>query len=100
MTGKKLTNRNQRILTVVSSDELRDALPESGIFDMLDCEVELLCPPTAATSEIEKMVTVIESMINVTDFRVLGVPRSEDEQSYILKITNVPLEIAKRKIKG
>jgi hypothetical protein len=95
-----MTTGNQRILTVTSSDELRDALPESGIFDMLDCEVELLCPPTAATSEIEKMVTVIESMINVTDFRVLGIPRSEDEQSYILTITNVPLEIAKKRIKG
>ena len=95
-----MTSRVQRILTVADSDELRDALPESGIFDMLDCEVELLCPPTAATSEIEKMVTVIESMINVTDFRVLGIPRSEEEQSYILTITNVPLEIAKKRIKG
>jgi hypothetical protein len=46
------------------------------------------------------MVTVIESMINVTDFRVTGIPRSEDEQSYILTITNVPAEIAKRRIKG
>jgi hypothetical protein len=95
-----MTNRLQRILTVTSSDDLRDALPESGIFDMLDCEVELLCPPTAATSEIEKMVTVIESMINVTDVRVTGIPRSENEQNYILTITNVPLEIANRRVKG
>jgi hypothetical protein len=92
--------RSQRILTVSGSDELRDILPESGIFDMLDCEVELLCPPTAATSEIEKMVTVIESMINVTDVRVTGVPRFEDEQSYTVKISNVPIEVAKGKLRG
>jgi hypothetical protein len=92
--------RNQKILTVSSSDELRDALPESGIFDMLDCQVELLCPPTAATSEIEKMVTIIESMINVTDVRVTGVPRFEDEQTYKITIQDVPLEVARGRKKG
>jgi hypothetical protein len=95
-----MTSRNQRTLTVSSSDELRDALPGSGIFDMLDCEVELLCPPTAATSEIEKMVTVIESMINVTDVRVTGVPRFEDEQTYTITIQDVPLEVARGRKKG
>jgi hypothetical protein len=95
-----MTNRNPRILTVTSSDELRDALPESGIFDMLDCEVELLCPPTAPTSEIEKMVTIIESMINVTDVRVTGVPRFEDEQTYKITIQDVPLEVARGRKKG
>lgn len=95
-----MTLQTKKTIVVSSSGELRDALPESGVFDMLDCDVELLCPPTTPTSEIEKMVTVIESMINVTDFRVTGIPRSEDEQSYILTITNVPAEIAKRRIKG
>lgn len=95
-----MTYKPQRVLTVSGSNELRDILPESGVFDMLDCEVELLCPPTAATSEIEKMVAVIESMINVTDVRVTGTPRSEDEQSYIVKISNVPIEVAKGKLRG
>jgi hypothetical protein len=95
-----MKNEPKRILTVSSSDELRDILPESGLFDMMDCEVELLCPPTAETSEIEKMVTVIESMINVTDVRVTGVPRFEDEQTYTVKISNVPIEFAKGKVRG
>jgi hypothetical protein len=67
---------------------------------MLDCEVELLCPPAAATSEIEKMVTIIESMINVTDVRVTGVPRFEDDQSFTITISNVPIEVAKGKLRG
>jgi hypothetical protein len=46
------------------------------------------------------MVTVIESMINVTDVRVTGVPRFEDEQSYTVKISNVPIEVAKGKLRG
>lgn len=90
----------KKVIIVDGSDELRDALPESGVFDMLDCEVELLCPPTAATSEIEKMVKIIESMINVTDVRVTGIPRSEDETNYMVKISNVPIEVAKGKLRG
>jgi hypothetical protein len=90
----------KRVLTVDNSDELRDVLPLSGIFDMLDCEVELLCPPTAPTSEIEKMVKIIESMINVTDVRVTGVPRSEEDLSFTVTISNVPIEVAKRKTRG
>jgi hypothetical protein len=95
-----MSNKPIRILTVLDSDELRDALPESGLFDMLDCEVELMCPPNARTSEIEKMVNIIESMINVTDVRVSGVPRSENELSYNIKISNVPREVAKTRLRG
>ncbi len=90
----------KKILTVDGSDELRDVLPLSGVFDMLDCEVDLLCPPTASTSEIEKMVNIIESMINVTDVRVIGIPRSEEDRSYTVTISNVPIEVAKRKTRG
>ena len=90
----------KKVIVVDGSDELRDALPLRGIFDMLDCEVELLCPPTAATSEIEKMVKIIESMINVTDVRVTGIPRSEDEKNYMITISNVPIEVAKGKSRG
>lgn len=88
-----------RTLEVHSADEFREMLPISGVFDMLDCEVELVCPPAAQTSEVEKMVTVIESMINVTDVRVTGVPRSESEETYLITITNVPFEISKGRTK-
>ncbi len=88
-----------RTLEVHSSDEFRELLPTSGVFDMLDCEVEVVCPPSAQTGEIEKMVTLIESMINVTDVRVVGVPRSESEETYLITITNVPFEISKGRTK-
>jgi len=94
-----MNNSPVRTITVMDADELRDALPASGLFDMLDCEVELLCPPAAQTSEIEKMVKVIESMINVTDIRVSGVPRSEEERSYKIKISDVPMEVAKTRLR-
>lgn len=91
---------NTKILTITTADELRDSLAGSGIFDMLDCEVELICPPNAQTSEIEKMVRTIESMINVVDVRVSGVPRYESDTAYTVSISNVPIEVAKGKTRG
>lgn len=88
-----------RTLEVLSADEFRDMLPNSGVFGMLDCEVEVVCPPAAEVPEIEKMVMLLESMINVTDVRIVGIPRSEEDEHYIIKITEVSTDIAKGKTK-
>lgn len=94
-----MSNQDVKILEVHTADDFRDVLPTSGVFDMLDCEVELVCPPAAQTSEIEKMVAVIESMINVTDVRVVGVPRSESDETYLITIKNVPFKMTKERPK-
>ena len=88
-----------RTLEVHSADEFREMLPTSGVFEMLDCSVELICPPGAETEEIEKMVTLIESMINVTDVRIVGVPRYEAEETYVITITDVPFHLSKGQAK-
>jgi hypothetical protein len=66
---------------------------------MLDCKVELVCPPTAETGEVEKMVNLIESMINVVDVQVVGVPRSESDETYLITITDVPFQAMKGQAK-
>lgn len=60
----------QRTVTVTNYEEFRDALPSSGLFDMTDCRVEILCPELSEVSEIQRMITLIESMVHVTDVRV------------------------------
>ena len=88
-----------KFLEVRSADEFREMLPTSGVFDMLDCEVELVCPPNAHTEEVEKMVSVIESMINVMDVRVVGTPRPENEDTYLVTITDVPFQTTRGRAK-
>lgn len=51
-------------------EEFRDSLPTSGVFEMTDCAVEICCPELAEVAEVERMVTLIESMLHVTDVRV------------------------------
>ncbi len=92
-----MTTPTKRVITVQDADELRDVLPFSGVFEMNDCEVEVACPLNATTDQIEKMVLLVESMINVTDVRVSGTPRPEFEDSYAVIVTDVPYTRATNK---
>tara|TARA_B110000503_G_scaffold96494_1_gene145085 strand:+ start:550 stop:825 length:276 start_codon:yes stop_codon:yes gene_type:complete len=59
-----------RTLTVHNYDDLREALPTSGIFEMDDISVEILCPEISEIEEVQRMVALIESMVHVTDVRI------------------------------
>ncbi len=59
-----------RTVNVKTYDEFRDMLPSSGLFDMDDCVVEIWCPEDSDVSQIEKMVHLVESMVNVVDVRI------------------------------
>lgn len=87
-----------RVLKPATPDELRDLLPNSGVFDMLDCVVEIYPPENATTDDIEKMVSTIESMINVVDVRVTSTPESihPDNTTYQVDITEVPNTLVQR----
>lgn len=59
-----------KTLTVTNYDDFRDMLPSSGLFDMTDCSVEIWCPELSEVEEVQRMVTLIESMVHVTDVRI------------------------------
>lgn len=80
---------NTKTIKTRDPDELRDLLPSSGVFEMLDCEVEIYCPEMATADDIQKMVTTIESMINVTDVRVSATPETFYLDHYRITITEV-----------
>ena len=85
-----------RTIESANADELRDKLPGSGVFDMMDCVVEIYCPLATTTEELEKMVKTIESMINVVDVRVSSTPESASKDTYHIEIKEVPIDLAKR----
>lgn len=86
-------------LQVSDYDELRDTLPSSGIFDMMDCTIEIQCPELAEAAEIERMTRLIESMVNVTDVRVSSTPEDMANIFYTVTVTEVPNPTHKRFIK-
>ena len=63
---------------------------------MLDCAVEIYCPELAVPDDIQRMVTTIESMINVVDVRVTATPQTLQNTEYQVIITEVPVDVAKR----
>lgn len=61
---------NARTLKVKTYADFRDMLPNSGLFDMTDCAVEIWCPEAAEIEEIQRMVSLVESMVHVTDVKI------------------------------
>lgn len=57
-------------LTVEDYDGFREMLPSSGLFDMTDCALEIWCPEASEIDEIQRMVSLVESMVHVTDVRI------------------------------
>lgn len=64
-----MTN-NARTLKVKTYEDFRDMLPNSGLFDMTDCAVEIWCPEAAEIEEVQRMVSLVESMVHVTDVKI------------------------------
>lgn len=79
-------------LQVNDYNELRDKLPSSGIFDMMDCSIEIWCPEDSDVSEVQKMVRLVESMVNVTDVQIGS--RIEDmvDNLYVLKFIETSIK--------
>lgn len=91
-----MTDFPTRILNPVNADDFRDKLPYSGVFDMMDCEVEIYCPELAQADDVQRMVSTIESMINVVDIRITSTPETLHSPTYQVIIKEVPIQIAKR----
>lgn len=85
-----MTPSYKKTLKVENYDAFRDIIPTSGIFDMLDCSVEIWCPEHGDTSEVQRMVSLIESMINVTDVRIGSQIEDMISDSYRIVVTESP----------
>jgi len=87
-----------KTMKVTDYNEFRDAISTSGVFDMTDCEVQIWCPLDSDVKEVQKMVTLIESMVHVTDVEIGSqVQEMSSMDHYRVVITEVPNQIAKNR---
>lgn len=85
--------KNQTVIKVRDYDDLRDKISQSGLFDLLDCDVEIWTPIDSDIKEIQRMVTLIESMINVTDIRISAkADETADDYRVVVTETSPPLK--------
>ena len=85
-----------RTMKVSGYSDFLDQIPTSGMFDMQDCTVEVWCPEESDVMEVQKMVHLVESMVNVTDV-VVG-SRIEDLTSdqYSVVIKEITKDILRK----
>lgn len=81
-------------LLVETADDLRDALPTSGLFEMTDCTALIDCPLDSSAEEVRKMVAILEGAIHVVDVVVVGNIR-HDGPEYFVEIAEVSPDTAK-----
>jgi hypothetical protein len=89
-----------RTLKVKNYDDFRDMLPNSGLFDMTDCSVEIWCPEASEIEEIQRMVVLIESMVHVTDVKVGSDIENLISSDYRVVITEDKNDIGKKRFIG
>lgn len=91
-----MPTNQRRTLTVRDYDSFRDTLPDSGVFEMTDCSVEIWCPEHSDTDEIDRMVRLIESMVHVTDVQIGSEIEDLTRQDYRVIITEIKPDIRKK----
>lgn len=101
MTLTTSMNSLERRTTVISlivhnAEEFQSALPQTGLFDLFDCAVEIDASAEFPVSEVERIVKILQYSINVTDVRV-SVSTDEDLDGAHVLITETPYEPPKRK---
>ena len=92
MTKKERTPVSATIrLHVETVEEFRELLPSSGLFDMLDCALDIRSNALAEIDDIDLLVKLVESAINVID---VNVSADYETEGFVIKITEVPISIA------
>lgn len=87
----------QRVLEVTDYNDFRDKLATSGVFDMTDCSAKISCPLESDSSEIERMVKLLESMVHVTDVEVGSSVEDLSSEVYRVVIREEPSGPATRR---
>jgi hypothetical protein len=83
-------------LHVETVEEFRECMPSSGLFDMLDCALEIRSNALAEIDDIDLLVKLVESAINVIDVRISA---DYDTEGFDIRIIEVPISIAEGKKK-
>ncbi len=91
-----MPNNYKRTLNVRDYNSFRESLPNSGVFEMTDCTMEIWCPADSDTYEIEKMVKLLESMVHVTDVQIGSEIEDLTAEDYRVIITEVKPDIRKK----
>lgn len=85
-----------KVIEALDYATLRDSLPSSGVFDMTDCAVKIWCPLNSDVAEVQRMVSLIESMVHVTDVEIGSEAKDLTSEKYRVVITEVRQDIRKK----
>lgn len=84
-------------ITVHDPEEFREALPQSGVFDIFDCSLLLEFNPHSVIQDLEKYVAILGSCINIVHMDVQPNYEVADDSEIRITISEVPLHVAENR---
>ena len=87
----------QTVLTVHDPEEFREALPQSGVFDIFDCRLLVEFNANVVIRDLEKYVMILESCINIVDMDVQPAFDGLEDDEVRITISEVPLHVAENR---
>lgn len=85
-----------RTLIVDDYEDFRDRIATSGVFEMMDCTVQVWCPEESDVDQVGRMIRLVESMVNVTDVQIGSRVEDLTTSTYSVVLTQVETDIRKK----
>ena len=82
-----------KTLVVDDYEDFRDNIATSGVFEMMDCTVQIWCPEESDVDEVGRIIRLIESMVNVTDVQIGSRIEDLTVNTYSVVLTQVETDI-------
>lgn len=86
-------------MIVQDAEDFRQQLPETGLFEILDCAVLVEASDFTPVHEIETISKYLHYAINVVDFKVVPISERMDHGDIHISIAEVPVHIAENRPK-
>lgn len=87
-------------IQILASDpnDFRDMLPTSGVFDMMDCNVNVETNLDVPIKEIERYLTILKACVNVVDIEFSSSVVSElNENELLFTVYEIPVHVAENR---
>jgi hypothetical protein len=89
-------SKSEKILVVSDYEDFRDNIATSGVFEMMDCTVQVWCPEDSDVDQVDRIIRLVESMVNVIDVQIGSRIEDLTVNTYSVVLTQVETDIRKK----
>lgn len=83
---------------VSDPNDFRDKLPSSGVFDLMDCNVNIESNLHISLEEIERYLTILKACVNVVDIEfTTNILSNIGDNELLITVYEIPIHVAENR---